>query len=292
MTNETSGAVLEQASDLARLREAKGITQEDIAQRLRMSAKQIRALEAGSWELLPGMAFVRAAIRSYSRLLEADPTAYLAALGHQADGADLRKSTSLDVPGSRRLTESSPDFGRRSWWSSGTAYALMILAGLIVLSLYFTGGKDLTEMSSWLKKPMTPAGSTGSKASITEPLANTPTASKTGSTAPPAPPVTVATAPATAPAPAPVVEAAAPAPVPADVAFAFSRESWVEVKDASGKVLVSEANKPGSTRNLTLSGKLALVIGNASGVKLTVRGKEFDLKPFTGNGDVARFSVE
>ncbi len=59
----------------ARLRDARlaaGLTQEDVAGRLKMPARVVRALEADDWSPLGAPVFVRGQLRSYARLLKVD----------------------------------------------------------------------------------------------------------------------------------------------------------------------------------------------------------------------------
>lgn len=58
---------------LARTREEQGISQADAAQRLKLSARQIEAIEAEDWTHLPGEVFRRGFVRNYARLLELNP---------------------------------------------------------------------------------------------------------------------------------------------------------------------------------------------------------------------------
>lgn len=111
---------------------------------------------------------------------------------------------------------------------------------------------------------------------------------KTDAKAPPAPP---------APAPAP----AAAEPKKDDVVrvgsggstlkFRFKGESWVEIRDSKGRILLSRLNAAGS--DVEVSGKppFNVVIGNAPDVELFYNDHEFDLEPHTKVA-VARFTIE
>ena len=64
-------------------------------------------------------------------------------------------------------------------------------------------------------------------------------------------------------------------------------ESWLEVSDASGKVLVSALQPTGSRQALAGRAPFTLVVGNAPGVQVEYQGKAVDLSPYT-RGNVAR----
>ena len=71
----------------------------------------------------------------------------------------------------------------------------------------------------------------------------------------------------------------------------FKGESWVEVKDRSGRVLLSRLNPPGSETEVSGRPPFNVVIGNAPDVQMLYNDREFPLEPYTRVA-VARFTVE
>jgi cytoskeleton protein RodZ len=65
----------------------------------------------------------------------------------------------------------------------------------------------------------------------------------------------------------------------------------VEIKDASGTLIFSRLNSPGSEQTVSGEPPLDLVIGNAQSVRLIYRGKAVDLAPHT-RVDVARVRLD
>jgi cytoskeleton protein RodZ len=61
----------------------------------------------------------------------------------------------------------------------------------------------------------------------------------------------------------------------------FNDDSWVEVRQADGKILMSQLNHAGAGKALDGAPPLELVIGNAPGVALLYRGSTVDLAPYT-----------
>jgi cytoskeleton protein RodZ len=122
---------------------------------------------------------------------------------------------------------------------------------------------------------------------------------------PPAPP------PVRVQAPAPRAEAAAFRPTkPADVVIPtepvqaprgtvgartvrlrFKGSSWVEIKDRSGKVLLSKINEKGSEAEVSGRPPFTVVVGNAPDVTMLYEDREFPLEPHTKVA-VARFTLE
>ena len=73
--------------------------------------------------------------------------------------------------------------------------------------------------------------------------------------------------------------------------FRFKGESWVEIRDSRGRILLSRLNAAGS--DVEVSGKppFNVVVGNAPEVELFYNDHEFDLEPHTKVA-VARFTIE
>jgi len=73
--------------------------------------------------------------------------------------------------------------------------------------------------------------------------------------------------------------------------FRFERESWVEVRDAGGKVLLYGLQPADSTREIVGRRPYRLVVGNAPHVRLVHEGREIDLGAISRQG-VARLKID
>jgi cytoskeleton protein RodZ len=78
-TGARAGALLRAA------REAAGLSVEAVAQQLKLSPRQVRALEGDDFGSLPGRTFVRGFVRNYARLVALDTERVLDALPSAAD---------------------------------------------------------------------------------------------------------------------------------------------------------------------------------------------------------------
>ncbi|CCO49097.1 conserved hypothetical protein [Vibrio nigripulchritudo SOn1] len=74
------------------------------------------------------------------------------------------------------------------------------------------------------------------------------------------------------------------------VSMSFSADCWIQVKDADGKVLATGVKKAG--HQLTLSGQApySVILGAPEGVTMTFAGEAVDLSGYTA-GKVARFKL-
>ena len=147
-----------------------------------------------------------------------------------------------------------------------------------------------------------------STTSVSLPGAGLPSSSSQGSAAPAAETASIATAgvapiangatptpaaPASAAAAAGVDEVLAhpetPPSIPVQVTAA--EDSWIEVIDAQGKVLLSRTVIAGESVGLDGALPMKLKIGNARGTRLTLRGENVDLEPWTRD-NVARLDLK
>jgi cytoskeleton protein RodZ len=262
-------------SVLRNAREARQITLADVAMRLKLGIRQVEALENGHWNSLPGSTFVRGFVRNYARLLDIDAEALLARLDATLD----KPVVSLDMPmgGSAAMPTSKSTTGRRDRSFVVLGLVLVVLAGIIYLML----PNDLSALRDKAQGFLDAAARREEKP---------PAAPKNASPEPVFPPGQT---------PQQVMNPQVAAPVqsePAAVAagalgLVFSGESWVEVRDRDGKVLFSERRSVGGDHALDGTAPLSVIVGKASAVSLTWRGKPVDLAPHT-KGEVARLTLE
>jgi len=98
-----------------------------------------------------------------------------------------------------------------------------------------------------------------------------------------------------APQPEPAAPLQAPAAAPPEQAllrFVFRRDSWVEVREADGRVIFTRLNAAGTEEQVTGKPPFSLVIGNASGVLLRYGDRAVELEPHIVGGGVARLTLK
>ncbi|MGE5169100.1 MAG: helix-turn-helix domain-containing protein [Rudaea sp.] len=141
--------------------------------------------------------------------------------------------------------------------------------------------------------PAGPTASTTSSSEIsatTSPGDATPAPLPGGASAPTSTSDASVAAPASTPDAKAPARAAAPA-TEASLVLTFKGTSWVEVKDAHGRVVVQMTGGPGMTQTVSAVPPLELALGNAPQVEVSFRGQVLDLSPYM-RGSVARVALK
>ena len=264
---------------LAQGREAAGLSVDAVAQQLKLAPRQIRALEAGDFAALPGRTFVRGFVRNYARLVHIDAPAALAALPDEIAAPSLERPSLAPTP--RAIGEiPADDAGKPGFARWAIPLALVAVVAVAVVYEVLRPQQDVRRADA--PAPAAPASATPATATaLPNPVTSAP------ADVAPAAPATEA---------APAVEAPLVAPPAKPVAgeatleLAFRGESWIEVKDAKGAVILSMTGSRGATQAVTGALPLDIVIGNAANVDVTFRDARVDLAPHA-KLNVARFRL-
>ncbi|WP_301102739.1 RodZ domain-containing protein [Propionivibrio sp.] len=270
--------LLSVGQQLGAARQAKGLTTDDVAKALKLSLRQVEALEADDWPSLPCNTIIRGFVRNYARLLSLNPDLLMGALDRlkmpQEPELEMSVGTSVPIPQESKVDRR--DFAR-------------VLSGLIVLLLAVSAYFFLPE-ELWLS-------TVSALKSATQPTQSTEVAKNVvpGEPEEAKAPDTVVASPATAVLPDPsTIEPqalAAPFSSATVLKFSFAQPSWVEVRDHSGQIIFSQNNQAGTQRELEGQPPFALVIGNSAYVTLQYKGKTIDLSK-RSKDDVARLTLE
>lgn len=242
-------------------REARGLSLLDVVDRLKLSPRQLDAIEAGDFDRLPGATFVRGFVRNYARFLELDSGELMSLLDVHYPAVKVEPSVQPQREPQAAAVASGK--GGKLW--------------LWLLPLLAAGG-----VVAWLQ------GQNGAASSQSEPLAIEASVPLVEASAPAqlasAP---VAAAPVVASAPlATASVASAPQPASAPVAAEGEKtvqltargETWVNVTDAKGKRLIYGLLPAGSSKQVSGQPPFKLVIGNAAQVELAYQGAAVELK--------------
>jgi cytoskeleton protein RodZ len=257
---------------LAAARAELNLSVADISQQIKYGVKQIAAIEADDYAKLPGTTFVRGMIRSYAKLVQLDPQPLLADLGRR----DLPAAVTVDPRASER--EPFLEDGKKS----NRIYVLLSLAALLAVAV--------VAYEWYVSSP-----STGEVVTIPPKVPKSEVAQ--------APPAQASAAEQPGGTDTQAVEPqsqATPMPAPAvsnkpggskRIQLEFDQLSWVKIKQANGKVLLSQLNPAGSKQSIEGAPPFEVVIGNAANVRLKYNDAPVDLRPYF-KVDVARLTLE
>ena len=247
-------------SRLRKAREAAGLSQEDVATRLKMPLRVVQSLENEDWDRLGAPVFVRGQLRSYSRLVGLATSTTLEASG-VAPVEPPKLVSHSHTPRLQRLME------------QGTRRLVyIVITAAIVIPVWLATKPHLSGSNPDSVRPL------DVPAIGTDPLGVATPASGDAATDAQAP-VVASLAPMTN----------RPSAVPA-LALRFTADSWVQVLGRDGEVLEQGLLPAGETRSYTAGEVSRVVLGNAPAVKVRHAGEAVDLAPFT-RANVARFTV-
>lgn len=268
----------------AALREARtrlGLGVVDVANRLKFAPRQIEALEEDNFARLPEMTFVRGFVRSYARLLQLDPAPLLAALpGVTVQPAPQIANTLEEIPFPNIYSTHKSNI---IWLAAALA-----VAAALALFAWLHGNAPNAPEAPHVETLTLPAASPASEVSDTE-VKKAPQVAATTVQQVAVSPVKSVAVPAVSLA-KPVV-ASSTSKQADTIRLVFDEESWVEVKDGDGNILLSQLNPGGSEQSVNGKAPFSVVIGRASGVHLYYKGKSVDLKPHT-KAEVTHLTLE
>lgn len=260
---------------LAAARLAQNLSIAEVAEQLKLSERQVEALEAGAYDKLPGPVFVRGFIRNYARLLNLDPDRVLASVN-----ADLPVSAAHhETPHSVDIPFPSPVMRR---WPKYAITGSAVLAGLVAYEFYWGEPPTVTVVRP-IAPPVAPMPVVAPAALNAVPDG----ASSEQPAAQPSPETPEAAPPADMPQPE-----AQPKRAEGELHLRFERDSWVEIRDGDGRIVFTRLNPAGTERRVSGKPPFKLIVGNARGVRLTYNERPLDLGRYVLKDDVARFTLE
>jgi len=267
--------------ELAKARAALGLTVGDVAQQLKFAVRQIEALEQGRYEDLPAGTFARGMVRAYGRMLKLDAEALVARMAARVAAPDNAEA----VAGARRPIPIT-DSARRT----NLIYAALSIAFLgVIAAVAVQWQRERAEAArlSFVPAARAPlvapqAAAVGGAGGTVTPADLSPLAAAEPFQAVKAPPAAGA---------AQAADQAAASEGMHRIALKFERESWVQIRGADGKALISQLNPAGSERTVEGKPPFELIIGNAQYVRLSYDDRQIDLAPHV-KVEVARFTLD
>lgn len=260
-------------------RRRQGLSLGDISRQLKLSVRQVEALERDDYSGFTGPVFVHGFIRNYAKLLNLDPGPLIRAADQILNPPALASEPLVAAVGP--LVVRRRKIGMVPAVSAGAAIAVVVVAAVAVLVGNRGGSKPAPDepVIAAIEQSAQPT----ERAPAAKPAAAQPAAAQPAAEQP------AAEQPAARPA---AGNAAAAEPGErATLRMVFDQESWVEIKDRNGNTLFGQLNPAGSRRSVSGEPPFDVVVGNAAGVRLTYKDENVDLSAHT-QVDVARLTLE
>lgn len=285
--------VLSPGQMLKAAREARGLHLAVLSVTLKVPVRQLEALENDCYDVFTGPTFLRAVAQSVCRQLGMDPAPVLSGLP-SIQG-------SLPLPAPALDTSSKPP--AQSWSAAGQPLVTRQVLFLAVLMLLATAAfiwwpqiperlrqtaeqpaasaasEVLPELATAVNVPSVPASEAsaiipaGVGASTPAPAASAAVDSGARTPRPAASAVSVGSA------------------SPAQMLISATGDTWLEVRDAQGQLVINRLLQAGDAVPLNLPPPFNVVLGRAYAARVVLNGKDFDLTPFT-KVTTARFDIQ
>lgn len=284
-TNDTPPSNLsstnELGAELRHLREQKGLSIKEVADRLKLPARQIEALENGLYEGLPEPVFVRGFLRSYGRFLDMDEQRLSSYLDHIAPSTTkprIHEQHDLNFANST-VKKSSP-----KW--IGAVVALALLGA----GVYFWQMKSHEENAAQENISTIPTdnedaetGNLNVNNMITKPMTASDTATETAIASAVLPPPQLSMPnkyPTTA-----------PTPVAGELVISTKHRTMLTVTNVHGKVVMNKIVPAASEYRFKEGAPFEVRMGYAEGATATFAGQPIDLNAQQKDGNAVSFTA-
>lgn len=308
-TNEVPLSI-EAGTLLKNKRESLGMSQKQVADRLRLRVSVIKDIENNRFESQQVATFTRGYLRSYAKFVGLDEKMVLTALEQTADVQPQEQE--IEMQSFSRKTKDEKHNSR--------IMLLTWVIGLVIIGISAAWWwqnqqensltKEVTDSSVEAPKPTAQELADIDLMTAEELIASTPeevvsTSNDVVETSEvpveqgsdPLLAETENTTSVDSEEPVAVIETAEeeqPAPVVPEgmtlLTMKFKADCWIQVKDTNGKTLVSGTHKPGQDVELTGKAPFKVILGAPEGVTMTFASEPVDLSGYT-SGKVARFTL-
>ncbi|EGQ7856573.1 helix-turn-helix domain-containing protein [Vibrio parahaemolyticus] len=308
-TNEVPLSI-EAGTLLKNKRESLGMTQKQVADRLRLRVSVIEDIENNRFESQQVATFTRGYLRSYAKFVGLDEKVVLVALEQTADVKP--KEQEIEMQSFSRKTKHEKHNSRIMlltwviaiviigisaawWWQNQQENSLAQVVAEANVEISQPSADEIADIDLMTEEELiasTPAELAASNNTASESSINAaqtddvvPAETEESTTEATQQPVAVIEA-------AEEVQDASPV-VPEGMTLLtmkFKADCWIQVKDTNGKTLVSGTQKPGQDVELTGKAPFKVILGAPEGVTMTFASEPVDLSGYT-SGKVARFTL-
>ncbi|ALR16369.1 cytoskeleton protein RodZ [Vibrio natriegens] len=308
-TNEVPLSI-EAGTLLKNKRESLGMTQKQVADRLRLRVSVIEDIENNRFESQQVATFTRGYLRSYAKVVGLDEKVVLTALEQTADIQP--KDQEIEMQSFSRKTKHEKHNSRIMFLT----WVIAIVITGISAAWWWQNQQDnsltqvVTDSSVEGPEPSAQELADIDQMSADELIASAPADITVSAEQPVAADEALSSAEATdllpsdqlastdIEEPVAVIEEAEVVEEPAIIVpegmslltMTFKADCWIQVKDTNGKTLVSGTHKPGQDVELTGKAPFKVILGAPEGVTMTFASEPVDLSGYT-SGKVARFTL-
>ncbi|TOI00220.1 helix-turn-helix domain-containing protein [Vibrio parahaemolyticus] len=301
---------MEAGTLLKNKRESLGMTQKQVADRLRLRVSVIEDIENNRFESQQVATFTRGYLRSYAKFVGLDEKVVLVALEQTADVKP--KEQDIEMQSFSRKTKHEKHNSRIMlltwviaiviigisaawWWQNQQENSLAQVVAEANVETSQPSADEIADIDLMTEEELiasTPAelaasNNTASESSINAAQTDEVVSAETEESTTEATKEPVAVIEA-----AEEVQEASPV-VPEGMTLLtmkFKADCWIQVKDTNGKTLVSGTQKPGQDVELTGKAPFKVILGAPEGVTMTFASEPVDLSGYT-SGKVARFTL-
>ncbi|HCG7135821.1 TPA: cytoskeleton protein RodZ [Vibrio parahaemolyticus] len=308
-TNEVPLSI-EAGTLLKNKRESLGMTQKQVADRLRLRVSVIEDIENNRFESQQVATFTRGYLRSYAKFVGLDEKVVLVALEQTADVKP--KEQEIEMQSFSRKTKHEKHNSRIMlltwviaiviigisaawWWQNQQENSLAQVVAEANVETSQPSADEIADIDLMTEEELiasTPAELAASNNTASESSINAaqtdevvPAETEESTTETTQEPVAVIEA---------VEEVQEASPVVPEgmtlLTMKFKADCWIQVKDTNGKTLVSGTQKPGQDVELTGKAPFKVILGAPEGVTMTFASEPVDLSGYT-SGKVARFTL-
>ncbi|WP_041955816.1 cytoskeleton protein RodZ [Vibrio parahaemolyticus] len=308
-TNEVPLSI-EAGTLLKNKRESLGMTQKQVADRLRLRVSVIEDIENNRFESQQVATFTRGYLRSYAKFVGLDEKVVLVVLEQTADVKP--KEQEIEMQSFSRKTKHEKHNSRIMlltwviaiviigisaawWWQNQQENSLAQVVAEANVETSQPSADEIADIDLMTEEELiasTPAelaasNNTASESSINAAQTDEVVSAETEESTTEATKEPVAVIEA-------VEEVQEASPVVPEgmtlLTMKFKADCWIQVKDTNGKTLVSGTQKPGQDVELTGKAPFKVILGAPEGVTMTFASEPVDLSGYT-SGKVARFTL-
>lgn len=261
-TSDNNDRLLVLGQQLREAREAHAYSVAEVAERLFLNSNQVNDIEEAQYQRLPAEVFVKGYLRAYAKLLDIDPEQIVNQYQPPQVAAPLPEPVAEPEPPKKPLRDRLPDTSTTLVFGALGALVLLFLVSVIYFS---TDGDSLPEEAA----PETSAEPAAEQSSRAPGITITPSllaldgdnygSSDGGGMAEPRSSIE-----------------------PAALEMQFTDDCWVEVRDASRKLLLADMRRAGDIERVQGEPPYTVVLGTSHAVALRYQGRFVPVIPDAG----------